>query len=403
MVEIRPFRGYTYNLKKVEGISSVIAPPWDVVDADGEKSLRALSDRNVINLISSGADPSHVRDTFEKWIADEVLVRDEKESFYFGSHRFEWMGKAFERKGVFALLRLQDFSSENVIPHEKVFEKYHTNRYKLIEKCRANFSPIFMLYRDKSRAIDGIIDGASVSVEGSMGGGDEIGFGRIAGGDEIKQIKDLLSSGKLIIADGHHRYQGALQYYKDNPGAENAFVMVFLVNVESPELLILPTHRYIRSGVSFLDNMTSFEKYFGVEKIPSLDAMAFAMRQDDKAKIFGVYEKGEFFALRLKDPEKIKKYMPEGLSMQWRMLDTVILHNFIFARMLNAENPELFFHQSPEYLMNEYRRTNSGVIFFLNPVSKKQFADICFSGELMPQKTTYFYPKVPTGLVINKF
>jgi len=403
MVEINPFRGYTYNPEKVNDISKTIAPPWDVIDAEGEKYLKSLSGWNVINLISAGADPSKARDTFEEWIAGAVLVRDAQESFYFSRHTFRWMGREFTRQGIFALLRLQDFSSGNVIPHEKVFEKYHTNRYRLIEKCRANFSPVFMLYRDASRVIDGIIDSSAPEVEGRMGNEDRVDFGRIGGAAEINLIKDLLTPGKLIIADGHHRYQGALQYYRDNPGASNSFVLVFLVNIESPELLILPTHRYVRANLSFLEKKTGFEKYFDIKKMRSAKEMFSGMQCDEETRIFGVYEKDGFYTITVKDKEEVRKHMPEGFSEQWQMLDTVILHNLVFAELFNTAAPDLFFHQSADYLLNEYRKMNSGVIFFLNPVSKKQFADICFSGELMPQKTTYFYPKVPTGLVINKF
>lgn len=403
MVEINPFRGYAYNPEKVKDISIAIAPPWDVIDADGEMRLKSLSEWNAINLISAKADPAGVRDIFEDWITRKILTRDAEEHFYFSRHSFKWMDRMFTRQGIFALLRLQDFSSGNVIPHEKVFEKYHANRYKLIEKCRANFSPVFMLYKDDSRVIDGIIDGSMPEIEGVMEGEDRVAFGRIKDAATISRIKDILSPGKLIIADGHHRYQAAIRYYRDNPDAENSFVLVFLVNIESPELLILPTHRYVRSNLSFIEKKNDFEKYFDIKRMRSVEDMFSGMQCDEDARVFGVYEKGEFYTIGMKDREEVRKRMPDGFSAQWQMLDTVILHNLIFTGLLDAPSPDIFFHQSAEYLLNEYRRTESGVIFFLNPVSKKQFADICFSGELMPQKTTYFYPKVPTGLVIHKF
>lgn len=403
MVEINPFRGYTYNLEKVRDISTIIAPPWDVIDPETEKHLKALSGWNVINLISANINPSTVKDTFEQWLSEDVLIRDTQESFYFSRHNFSWMDRRFNRQGIFALLRLQDFSSGNVIPHEKVFEKYHTNRYNLIKTCRANFSAVFMLYRDESHLIDGLIDNAIPDVEGKMGNDELVSFGRIKDVAEIDRIKNLLAPGRLIIADGHHRYQGALQYYRDNPDPKNSFVLVFLVNIESPGLLILPTHRYVKSGLSFLEKKSVFEKYFEIEKMKSQTAMFLRMHQNREKKTFGIYEKGKFYTIILKDKDEVQRFMPKNFSQQWQMLDTVILHSFIFTVLFNTPVPELFFHQSADYLLNEYNKTNSGVIFFLNPVDRKQFMDIAYSGELMPQKTTYFYPKVPTGLVIHRF
>lgn len=403
MAEIKPFRGYTYNREKIKDISGVIAPPWDVIDAEAEKRLRSLSPWNVIHLISGGADPAQVKELFERWIEQGVLVRESEECFYYGRHRFSWQGKSFVRKGVFALLRLEDFGAGSVIPHEKVFEKYHTNRYRLMEKCRANFSPVFMLYRDDSRKIENLIESSVPDAEGMMGEGDSFAFGRIKGENNISTVKELLSSGKLIIADGHHRYQAALRYYKDNPAPENSFVLVFLANIESPELLVMPTHRYVTPDVSFAGNKPFFEKYFDVEDVSSPEAMFERMKKEERAGVFGVYEKGKFYVISLRDLSDVRKYAGEDVSDMWLSLDTVILHSFILEGILKPGADGLFYHQSAEYLLKEYGKRKTGVIFFLKPVGKKQFADICLNGELMPQKTTYFYPKVPSGFVINKF
>lgn len=403
MAEIKPFRGYTYNQGKIKDIGKVIAPPWDVVDAEAEERLRGLSPWNIIHLISAGADPAQVKELFEKWIEQGVLVMENEERFYYGRHRFSWQGKSFVRKGVFALLRLEDFGAGSVIPHEKVFEKYHTNRYRLIEKCRANFSPVFMLYRDDSGRMENIIENSVPDAEGVMGEGDSFAFGRIESEENTSAVKEILSKGKLIIADGHHRYQAALRYYKDNPAPENSFVLVFLVNIESPELLVMPTHRYVTTDVSFAGNKPLFEKHFKVEEVSFADAMFGKMNKEERAGVFGVYEKGKFYVISLKNLDDVKKYAEGSFSDRWLSLDTVILHSFIFNGIIKPGAEGLFYHQSAEYLLREYEKRNAGVIFFLRPVGKKQFADICLNGELMPQKTTYFYPKVPTGFVINKF
>jgi uncharacterized protein (DUF1015 family) len=393
MVDIKPFRGYIYNTERGRDISSVIAPPWDVITAEDEGFLRSRSSYNIIRLISGSAEPSDVKKLFSDWIKEKVIVQDKKEVFYFSRCRFRWMGKSFVRTGIFALLHLEDFSSGNVIPHEKVFEKHHKNRYKLIERCRANFSPVFMLYQDRAHLIEKIVDSSTVVSEGKIEDNNHVDFGRISGSEDVSLIKSVLTPCKLIIADGHHRYQAALQFYKDNPDARNSYVLIFLVNIESPELLILPTHRYIPSDVSFIEKKNTFEKYFGVEKVPSANVMFEDMQQEKGTRSFGVYEKGEFYTVR----------MLGNPSSHWQSLDTVVLHNYILPQIMKTDGDEILYHQSSEHLLKEYRKTNNGVIFFLKPVDKQQFLNICLSGKVMPQKTTYFYPKVPSGLVVHMF
>jgi len=403
MAEIIPFRGHIYNPDRIGEISDVIAPPWDVVDADAEKSLRALSPWNIINLISGNADPGRAKELFETWMDDGVLVRDSEEVFYFTRHRFNWMGRSYIRKGIFALLRLEDFGAGSVIPHEKVFEKYHTNRYRLIEKCRANFSPVFMLYRDESNRLEKIVETSNAIAKGKTGENGSFDFGRIGGDGNISVVREVLSQGRIIIADGHHRYQAALRYHKDNPVPENSYVLVFLVNIEAPELLILPTHRYVTSDVSFTASIRLFERYFDVERVSSSGEMLEKMAGVKESGVMGVYEGEKFYLIRLREKDEARKSAGPDISERWFSLDTVILHNFILKEILRADANGLLYHQSADYLLNEYGRRKKGVIFFLNPVGKKQFADICFNGELMPQKTTYFYPKVPSGLVIHRF
>lgn len=402
MVEIKPFRGLRYNPDRVDDISKVIAPPWDVIDDSMELQLRSISPFNVVNLISKNCNPENVKETFEMWLKDGILIEEREESFYFMKHRFKWMGKEFTRKGLFTILRLEDFKTGNVIPHERIFEKYSTNRYRLIEKCRTNFSPVLMLYQDASFTVEKIIEGMPALSTGQIRNGEAFEFGRITDNKNIKIIKEVISQGNLIIADGHHRYNAALKYYKDNPASENSFILVFLVNINSPDVLILPTHRYITSDISFLNRMDLFKKYFSVREVHNLNTMSGILIEGEE-NTFGIYERGRFYIIVLKDINPVKEKLSDRFSNRWKTLNTVILHEFILPYIFNTQPDEVIYHQTPEYLLEEYKKRNTGVIFFLNAVSKKQFLDICLSGELMPQKTTYFYPKVPSGLVIYKF
>ncbi len=403
MVNIKPFRGYLYNTALTGGISRVIAPPWDIIDDREEAGLLGSSEWNVIRLISQKLDPSQADGVFLKWISGRILVEDSSPAFYFLKHTFSYMGKSYERKGIFGLLQIEDFSRGNIIPHENVFEKNHENRYRLIEKCLANFSPVFMLYQDAKDAIGRIVEKAPVMMEGEMKG-DSLEFGRIDSRRDIEEITGVLSPGKLFIADGHHRYQAAFRFYMDNPGDKNSRVLVFLANIESTGLMILPTHRYIAGNVSFAGKKEVFEKYFHVEKSGGLEDMSARMESGRQGHSFGVYEKGDFHVITLKPGDiPFDPAGPGDHSKEWLSLDNVILKNLVIDRILGAGEREVIFNASAQAILDEYSRRNEGVVFFVNPVSKESFLKISMNGEKMPQKSTYFYPKVPTGFVIHRF
>ncbi len=403
MVKAKPFRGFLYNRDKVPGISDLVAPPWDVVSREDEEALRSLSSFNVINLISQHSSPAEVRQIFSEWIEKGVVIRDSQSSFYCLEHTFRHAGKEYTRRGLYALLMLEDFDSGNVIPHEKVFEKYRDNRLRLIEECRTNFSPIFMLYSDPSFAVENIMPSCREIFSGHIGN-EDFRFGRmpLAG---VGTVEKIINEGRLVIADGHHRYTAALRYFRDNPSPSNGYVLVFLANMESPDLLILPTHRYYRQDFSFIESLGELEEAFAFSETGSADEM-FSLMAGTGAEnaSFGIHEGGRFYLLSLKDPGFLKTHMPQDASDAWRNLDAAILDTTLKKTCAGNVESDYIFSHDRDYLLREYHRSgNRGVLFFLNPVTREDFKDICFNRELMPQKTTYFYPKVPSGLVFHRF
>ncbi|MGB9677489.1 MAG: DUF1015 family protein, partial [Candidatus Ratteibacteria bacterium] len=198
----------------------------------------------------------------------------------------------------------------------------------------------------------------------------------------------------VFIADGHHRYNASLMFYKNNPDEKNGYVLVYLSNIESDGVMILPTHRYIPCDVDLnFDN-----KFVDVFKINKLKEMEENLKEKKERKI-GMFYEGNFYILRLKNYEKF--FERENLYLK---LDTFLLDNFLIKNFVKVrEKVEFLYHSSKEYLLEEYEKRKKGVIFFLNPVEKELFIEICLNGKLMPQKSTYFYPKVPSGLVIYKF
>lgn len=393
MVEIKPFKGFIYNFEKAGDISKLISPPWDVINDDLKKKLLSLSEFNIVKLISKENKPEYVYEKLNEWIENKILVEDDNEGFYFLRGFFEYEGKSIKREGIFAILKLEDLEKGKIIPHERTFKKYCLNRYKLIEKCRCNFCPIFMVYSDKNFEIEKIIERKSAYFKGNFNN-EKFEFGKIEEQADIDKIKDFFKKRVLFIADGHHRYKASLLFYKNNPSRKNGYVLVYLSNIESEGVLILPTHRYIPSEVKLKFD----ENIIKISKVKNIDDIEKNLKEENGAKI-GMLYNNEFYILTLIDYERLIK----GEKI-FKKLDSFVVDNFLIKNFVEIkENEEFLYTSSKEYLLKEYEKRKKGVIFFLKPVKKDIFIEICLNRKIMPHKSTYFYPKVPSGLVIYKF
>jgi uncharacterized protein (DUF1015 family) len=394
MVEFYPFKGFIYNIGKVKNISNVVSPPWDMINDKIEKGLLSLSDFNIVKLIYKENCPEEVNKIFNNWIEEKVLIEEEKEYFYFLKGNFEYEGTLYRRSGIFGILKVEDFDKGNIIPHEKIFQKYSDNRYKLLEICKANFCPIFMLYKDKNFEIEEMVEKYEILYKGNINS-ENFEFGRIERKQDIEKIKDFFKKKIIFIADGHHRYLASLNFYKNNPEEKNSFVLVYMANILSEGVLILPTHRYIPSEVQI-----NFDKNF-IEtfKVKDLKEIECNLKNNGREKRIGMYYEGDFYLLKIRN---IVNFLEDDPIL--KRIDTYILDNFIIKNFVKmSENVEFVYHSSKEYLLEEYKNKGKGVIFFLNPVEKEIFVKVCLKRKIMPPKSTHFYPKVPSGLIIYKF
>lgn len=407
MANIQPFSGFRYNKKLIGDLGTVLAPPWDVINQNQQADLVQCSPYNIIHLIARNADPKKVKTILRKWRSDSILVSDKEAGFYYLKHTFTYQGDQLTRQGIFGLLELEDFSSGNIIPHENIFPEQRDNRYRLIEECRANFSPVFLLYQDPDRIMEKIKLDLAESSETKFNG-DHLQFLRITGKNIIQEITGFFGDRKLFIADGHHRYQAALKFYQNNPSPENKYVLVYLAGLGSPELIICPTHRYLLTAESLEERRPDLEKFFEVQKVDSQAEMFKRMRQTkDNLSRFGICDCKNFFVLILKNRNYIQDYLPAGHSEIYRFLDVVILHEVILKQILGwreaGTGKEIEYERDAEKLLEKQRKNKKGLIFFLNPVPQEQLLAIINNHEVMPHKSTYFFPKVPSGLVLHLF
>ncbi len=439
MANIFPFRAWRYDPRKVGDLTSVVTQPYD-------KITPQMQDRyyeqpfNLVRLVlgkqlpgDDGSDNVYTRaaETFRQWMQDGVLIEDEQPGFYVYYQRNQLAGgEAKVRKGFIGLGQLEEYGSGVVFPHERTLAGPKADRLNLLRTVRAQFESLFMLYSDPGREIDALLD-AETNHEPVIKIWDEYGVEhlvwRITDGAAVSGLQQLMAEKPLIIADGHHRYETALAYRDEcreqggTPAQWQACqrTMMAFVNTESEGLTILPTHRVIKNKNLFnLSRFLAFaESHFDIQSYPFLDLgekLAGAKRLEhvlahhvSGSVEFGLYaaEQGCFYHLRFRNQPDSRSLL-KGLSPRQQALDVAILHTLVIEQGLGF-SPEFVAQQEPIAYVREFdegiRWIDEGkgsACFFVNPTRIEQVRDIALAGEVLPQKSTDFYPKLLSGLAI---
>lgn len=431
MVHIAPFRGVVYNPKKIRDLSKVIAPPYDVITPEEQERLYRKSPYNVVRLIlSQGPDPyESVARLFDAWRAEKISVRDETPALYFLSHRFaDREGKERERLGFIALVRLEDFSAGTIRPHERTLDRPKEDRLRLMLACHANFSPIFALYAHPKQTINRILaeqaQGVAPHMEAKEDAGGTCLVWRVTDPEIIRLVQREMAEQVLLIADGHHRYEAALNYRnrrrqeRGRWSGREAFnyVMMYFASMNDDGLVILPTHRLVRSfpPLPFQKLEEELQRYFYLEPYPKTpEGQRWFLRAlksgGKKRHLIGASFKRDprYLILRLKN-KRFMQRLAKDLSDPLRSLDVTTLHLLLLGHILGVPPEEqtkgdlVHYSHDEEKVLKAVDKEDYQAAFVLNPPKPEEILAVVESGEKMPQKSTYFYPKLISGLVINK-
>jgi uncharacterized protein (DUF1015 family) len=431
MVRIAPFGGVFYNQKKIKDLSKVIAPPYDVISREEQEKLYRKSPYNFVRLDLSQEPDSYtaVAQLFQDWQAQGVFERDEAPAIYFSTHRFKLKGGEEKlRQGFFALTKLEDFSSGMIRPHEKTLEAPKEDRLRLMLACHAQLSPIFALYsqpkQNINRMLAAAVEGVAPFIEVTQDNGDVCCLWRIVDATLIQKLQHEMNDQPLLIADGHHRYEATLNYRDQTRNARGQwtgreafnYIMAYFANMNDENVVILPTHRLVRGYAAqpFLQLEQTLQKFFYLEQYPKtpegkgwfLKALKSGAQ---KQRLIGASFKRDprYLILRLKN-KRIMQRLVKDLSAPLRELDVTTLHLLILEHIvnlspeqqINAEN--IRYSQDEEAVLQAVEKEDFQAAFILNPPKKEDILTITDIGEKMPQKSTYFYPKLISGLIINK-
>ncbi|MGE4284992.1 MAG: DUF1015 domain-containing protein [Phycisphaerae bacterium] len=434
-MEIKAFKAYRFNSDVVGNSGDCIAPPYDVIGGPLQQALYAKNDYNIVRIIKGikNDDDTETANVYTRaaqylaqWIDSGALSQDTADNIYAYVQKFSAAGERFTRSGFIALGKLAEFG-EGVQPHEKTLDGPKADRLNLTKATDAQFGQIFMLYNDPQKVADAIIEKATEG-EALVSFVDEEGvlheLYAISDSADISAISAMMADKAPVIADGHHRYETALNYRRltGKPAAD--YQMMTFVNMHNEGLVVLPTHRLAGNIAGFDMGLliTALGEKFEVKeyrigsdgKKAAQQAMFAELLADYKAgkNAFGVYgNDGSFYKAVLKSPVFIQQAAPR-LSAASQRLDVVVLHKLILEDILGIGEEQLASESNLEYIKDigdaieeSVARVDSGekqVVFFMNPTPVAQVEEVAEAGEKMPQKSTFFYPKIYTGLTINK-
>lgn len=429
MADIRGFRGFRYDLGRVGSLSEVVAPPYDVVSAKLQHQLYEQSEFNAIRLELTRDEPGDTESTnrytraagtLREWLANNILRQDTARSLYIYEQEFEVEGTTHTRRGFFARVRLEPFGNGKVFAHEQTMSGPKEDRLKLYRATGFNLSPIFGLYPDVGGAVARVLDpftlkGPPLIAKDHLGVTNRLWT--VTDTHAISTVIGLMGPKPLFIADGHHRYETGVKYLEerkaarevqDNESAPN-FTLMMLVGMNDPGLIILPTHRL----VSGLESITSdqLEKlladHFDIVERCGHDAKAawdhLQMDGSQSALGFGTVADGRWFVAKLRDPAIMNELAPEH-STEWQGLGVSILHKLVIDRLLHDKvgaTPVCRYVHALNEVTSDLAEKRSQVVTLVPPVSMGHVERIAGNLETMPAKSTYFYPKLLTGMVFN--
>jgi uncharacterized protein (DUF1015 family) len=400
MNEVIPFNALRYSRNAVRNMSKVVSLPYDVIDSDMQDDYYNSSKYNIVRVILRKKDKSDVYKSaakeFNNWINKGILVKDKVPAYYILEQEYKYNGDKKKRTGIFGLVKLKEFESRDILPHEETFKSHKNDRFKLLTECKANLSPIFGLYNGENPSLQ-----AEKKFLFEFNLKDNWGITKssvysISGETSIASINGYFKDKKIFIADGHHRYESALEYKKrmpkkaqEDPGVLWNYIMFCLVSFEDSGLLVLPTHRVVRfkESMSLEAALDKISPYFNVDKDKSPNSNSIVMYRDNT--YFRLTPKSNAFA-----------GSKEKRSNAWKNFPTSILHYVILPRL--PITVDIVYTRDMKEVIDLTDKKDYDLGFILPPVENGSVREISSKLEKMPQKSTYFYPKMPVGALFNK-
>lgn len=438
MATVTPFKGIRYNPDMIDNSTDVATPPYDVISPEAQRAFYHRHPNNVIRLIlnpgkptDTAADNPHTRSAacFRQWMEQGVLIREDQPALYLKSIGYRHGGETCRRYGLIAQVGLEPFEKRIILPHEKTFSKIRSERLELMKATHCNYCPIFSLYPDESGILSTLIEAVDPNapiVDFIDDDNHRHQLWRILDPAVHRQVTDTMQNKRLFIADGHHRYETALEYRNDLKANDPSFdaahpanhVLMYLSSMSDPGLIILPAHRLLKAiGPEDLQRtVENARTYFDVADFPftpegrkATEQKFFeALGSEKERPCIGIYgHKAPVFHLLKLKAGVMEKCFGEKLDASLQSLDVTVLTRLVFMNILGFDQQRLDdatrigYASEAEKALQSIDNGAYDVAFILNPTRIEQVQEVARKGLVMPRKSTYFYPKVKSGLVMR--
>jgi len=427
MADIRAFRAFRYDLGRVGSLSDVVAPPYDVIDPDLQKKLYSKSPHNAIRLELTMEDPDAPDEdkynvaarTLKEWIAEDAIKQDTARGLYVYEQEFTVDGETYTRRGFFARVRLEPFGTGRIYPHEQTLSGPKADRLKLYQATGFNLSPVFSLYPDTDGEVDKLLE-PHTRTQPPLEAKDHNGVINrlwvVTDPHAINAVVGKMGPKPLYIADGHHRYETGLKYLDERKAAGEVpddesppnFCLMMLVGMSDPGLIILPTHRLVSGlfNLSMKQFVPIIQDYFEIlgEYENASEAWDVIVADGSQSILgFGTASDGLWIVAKLKDSKVMDTLAPEQ-SQEWRGLGVSILHKLVLDKLV-PEKLETDADCRYVHLVKEVTgvcdANECSLAVLVPPATMHDVERIAGNREKMPPKSTYFYPKLLTGMVFN--
>lgn len=433
MADVQPLRGIRYNSEAVGHLTQVVTPPYDVISAEAQVRYYALSPYNIIRLELGLDEPgdttlnnryTRAASIYAEWRASSILRQDLSPRYYLYQQIFTHKGQTYTRTSLLARVRLEPWSARVVLPHEHTMAKPKDDRLKLLRACVTNLSPIMSLYNDPQGRMRRLLSsyGANPEVQIVDEVDEEHRVQSIVDEKQITLIQNFFTERQLYIADGHHRYETALNYREEvremhrhlaDDDAAN-FVLMALIDVDDPGLLVLPTHRLISGLSQDAQNLLTDQQlaqYFTIhESVPTRDSPETLLERlaqvgtTAPSFITSTAEQTRLLTLNEAGKARMKE---SGHSSAWNELDVAVAHTLVLEALLGLREEDMTagmhvrYTRDTQQALEAVRKGEAQVALLLNATRVRQICEVAEADDRMPQKSTYFYPKLITGLVMN--
>jgi uncharacterized protein (DUF1015 family) len=416
LVDIRPFKAITYT-PKAGPTENLITQPYDKIDAEMQRKYYAASPYNYCRLIlPTETDKYNVANQrISQWLKEGALARESQPAFFISRQEFTIKGKKVARTGIIAAVELHPYSDNIVFPHEQTFSAPKADRLNMLRTVQKDLEPVFLMYQDPEEETIAFMTEVAktkpfITVTDTYGVRHSVW--KVTDPQQIRRLEALISPKKMVIADGHHRYESAVAYRDDmrakgnlDPDLAFNFYMCYMVPVQEKGFIVLPTHRLLKNCKLTPDFLEQLSCYFEISDIePSVDAVEAFLASHAREHAFSIYDGKKACGLTLKHSKPVYDIVDTNVSKETKVFDVVILRDIIFKKILQIGtlviDDNIIYVRWTKDAMDKVDRGEASIAFMVNPILAKTVAEVAVQHEVLPEKSTDFFPKLVSGLVL---